>query len=222
MAKYRIPEPFIPGFELIAKLKDKQVSAIKSALIGTPIGSGPEQTAKSLEGKAELKASEIRSILSTVFSLISLNIREEVAKEEFINDIVTSYDEINPELKETNRKKLIDHLQILLEADGQVKHTIKAATLLRENEKIYIESRVLSDIRIVFEENIKKPKQCAVIIHQLKIAYHESGEPKELFVALDNEDLKQLKETADRAIEKDKLIRNNTYTEISFIDLDKK
>lgn len=222
MAKYRIPEPFLRGFELIATLKEKQVSAIKSALIEAPIGSGPDQTAQTLGDKIDLKAVERRSILSTIYSLISLKIGAEEAKEEFVDDIVTSYYEINPELKETNRKKLIDNLQILLEADGKVKQTIKAATLLRENEKIFIESRVLSDIRIVFEENISNPEQCAVILHQLKIAYHENGDPKEFFVALDNDDLKQLRENADRAIEKDKLIRNNTYKDISFIELNKK
>ncbi|GAJ22549.1 unnamed protein product, partial [marine sediment metagenome] len=31
MAKYRIPEPFIPGFELISKLTQEQVSEIKKA-----------------------------------------------------------------------------------------------------------------------------------------------------------------------------------------------
>ena len=222
MAKYRIPEPYKPGFELIAKLTEEQVIVIKSALIDIPIGFGPEETAKSLEGKTDFKSSELRSMLSTIFSLISLNIREEIEKDEFINDIVTSYDEINTELSEDKREKLIGYLQNFLEADGQIKHTIKAAILLRENEKIFIESRVLSDIRIVFEEKIENPKQCAVIIHQLKIEYHENGEPKEIFVALNTEDLKQLKETANRAIEKDKLIRNNTYKEISFIELNKK
>ena len=222
MAKYKIPEPFIPGFELIAKLTEKEADVIKNALINASIGSGPEETAKSIEGKIRFNSSELRSILSTIFSLISLNINEEVSKEGFINDIVTSYDKINPKLSEKKREKLIGHLQIFLEADGQVKHTIKAATLLGENEKIFIESRVLSDIRIVFDEEIENPKQCAVIIHQLKIAYHENDEPKEIFIALDTEDLNQLKETANRAIQKDKLIRNNTYEEISFIELNKK
>ena len=219
MTKYRIPEPFKPGFELISKLSKKHVNVIKKALTDTPIGSGPEDTAKSIEDKINFKSSEVRNIINTIFSLISLNIREEVEKEEFINDIVTSYDDINPSLGEDKREKLIEYLQTFLEADGQVKHTIKAATLLSENKKIFIESRVLSDIRIIFEEKIENPKQCAVIIHQLKIIYHENGEPKEIFIALDKEDLNQLKETANRAIQKDKLIRNNTYKEISFIEL---
>lgn len=222
MAKYIIPKQFLPGFELIMQLSKKQLDAMKNALIKAPIGSKPEEIAQNLEGEIKYNIIDIRNILSTIFSLISLYVREGISKSEFIEDILASYTENKPEIKENDKEKLENNLTILLEADGNIKHTIKALTLQRENEKVFIDSRILSDIRIVFEENIENTSQCAIILHHLKIEYYENDEYKEFFVTLDKKDLKQLNDSVERAINKDNLIRNKTYKVFSFIDLNKK
>jgi hypothetical protein len=47
----------------------------------------------------------------------------------------------------------------------------------------------------------------AVIVHLLKLSYHEDGDHKEFFVALDDADLKHLKEVIERAERKAKTLR---------------
>lgn len=47
-----------------------------------------------------------------------------------------------------------------------------------------------------------------IITHNLKILYKGIGKTKEIFLALDNEDLKELKKNILRAEKKEKVLKN--------------
>ena len=83
----------------------------------------------------------------------------------------------------------------------------------------FLESRVISDIRIVYENELSEKEQCALVIHNLKIRFFSKNNSfDEFFVALNLSDLEKLKETIERAIQKDKLIRDNNH-ELTFISI---
>jgi predicted RNA-binding protein YlqC (UPF0109 family) len=70
---------------------------------------------------------------------------------------------------------------------------------LREDfAKTFHAAKILTDIRPVFAKPEERPVGAAVT-HTLKIEYHEEGEHKEFYVALDAEDLEKLKAVLQRA-----------------------
>ncbi|PCJ26144.1 MAG: hypothetical protein COA97_06235 [Flavobacteriales bacterium] len=219
MAKYRIPEQVRPGFELIAKLKATQAKAIKTAMKNSAVGSGPDGTIKSLQGKIDLNRPDLINVVETIFSILALYSNEEdTTPDEFLENIASAYEDSVADVKTSEKNKLIKNIKLFLDSDEQVSNSIKAATLLSENGKLFVESRVLSDIRLVFDDDLKKPSQTAVVIHRLKFEYLEGRRINEFYVSLEKKHLLKLKDTIDRAIEKDKLIRKNTYKDISFIE----
>ena len=80
-----------------------------------------------------------------------------------------------------------------------MEHASKVEQLKSDHQAIFYDAKILSDIRPLFD-NPDEPPIGAVISHTLKIVFHESGgDHKELYLALDAEDLEVLKKIAKRA-----------------------
>jgi hypothetical protein len=83
----------------------------------------------------------------------------------------------------------------------------KADRLRQEGERVYCESKMFSDIRPIFTEDVSARPAGAVITHTLKIACHTETGHEEVRILLDSGDLGRLKEVVDRADAKDKTLR---------------
>ncbi len=75
----------------------------------------------------------------------------------------------------------------------------KATGLQGEYDQIFVAARILTDIRPIFGNDIKDQPTNALIVHNLKIEFLDSGVLKEIFFALDGKDLIELTEEASRA-----------------------
>jgi hypothetical protein len=73
--------------------------------------------------------------------------------------------------------------------------------LKMDHQSILEDAKIVTDLRPVFDKPGERPLG-AIITHTLKIVHHESGEHKELFFALDADDVLNLKRIAERALEK--------------------
>ena len=113
--------------------------------------------------------------------------------------------------------KLASNLQMLLDVDGSLAISAKASELRTEHQRFICidNSRVLTDLRPVFLENVEQHPRAVMIQHTLKIAYHDDSgrESKELFVALDGDGLRRLKNLIERAIAKESNLRIATRIE---------
>lgn len=222
MAKYRIPEDYISAFEMLSNYNTETVSILARELEEVRIGANPDEIVENLinKEKVNLPESELRVIIGAIFSSYGLIDREgSITIENMISDLVESFLEIKNDANSyVNLKPNLDQL---IRKNSRLDLTYKTFQLISDYDKIYINSKIISDIRIVFNDNLKNNNQEAVIIHQFKIEYHERGEVKNSFFALDINDLKKLKEHINRAIEKEKLIKDNIYGNLSFISLKK-
>ncbi|MCX6381767.1 MAG: hypothetical protein NT023_20210, partial [Armatimonadetes bacterium] len=90
----------------------------------------------------------------------------------------------------------------------QIDIIAKATSVLLDHERVYSNARVLTDIRPVFSSDVAIMPTAVLIVHMLKIGYHENGEHKEFYVALDTEDVRKLQETLERATTKDKSLKD--------------
>jgi len=84
----------------------------------------------------------------------------------------------------------------------------KSYRLMPQHQHLFLNSALYSDIRPVFKpEHPDIRPSAAVIVHSLKIIYRESGETKEIYLGLEDDDLQQLKNTIERAIKKHECLK---------------
>jgi hypothetical protein len=77
----------------------------------------------------------------------------------------------------------------------------KAIRLQYEHTNILTETRLITDVRPVFDADATKPV-AAMICHTLRIAYTADGASKQLAFALDTQDLRSLAKVCERALRK--------------------
>ncbi|MHC9292037.1 hypothetical protein ACRCUN_06190 [Mycobacterium sp. LTG2003] len=90
--------------------------------------------------------------------------------------------------------------------NATIQRYAKALTLRNEYERIVTDTRILSDIRPVFDDDEENPGiRAAIVNHTLRFTYTAGdGERHESHFALDVHDLEKLKAQIERALKKDK------------------
>ena len=217
MAKYQIPKDFITGFDVLAKLSVEDVQRIVTAIEKIPVGEGPTTFAEILSQQVQID--NIKPLSKTVYSFGSLLNAHKGDESELIRDIVESYSEVcSEELTSKQTEYLAKNIAVVFRGGDNLKLTFKAINLLLENERVYKNCRILTDIRLVFNDDLKNVNRYAVMQHQLKIDFEENGDNYSFFFSLDNKDLKKLRDQLDRALDKGKIIVED-YSNIKFIEI---
>jgi hypothetical protein len=216
MTKYQIPEAFLPGFLAISKLDTNGAEEIGLLLNHVPIG------ANSLDFREIfIKAGvpeNLHLAVDTIYSLGALlagKTGDDI--DELANGLSKAFEEKNPgAITDEEVQQLKRNLVIILKNGDNLKKTFKAYQLLLNNVHIFRDSKVNSDIRLLFNDELESNPGSGLILHQLKIEYEENEEPKSFFVSLDREDLIALGENLQRALKKEESIMRN-HDSINFI-----
>ena len=152
---------------------------------------------------------EIERAIETLMLLANLRADHGDSIPDFIDNLVRS-------MERDRRKEL--HLEASAQAQFKKNLTIllavknlivasKAIYLRRDYEHTYCRTRILTDIRPIFEEDRTLPPVNALIVHTLQLVYHEGSGTKEIHIALDVENLSSLKVQIERAEEKTKSLK---------------
>ncbi|MHA1783820.1 MAG: hypothetical protein ACTSVY_09210 [Candidatus Helarchaeota archaeon] len=160
-----------------------------------------------LRKKVDIERNLLRDIFHAFLSIyLNLN-KYNLSYEEFINEIYQSIKEIKPEkiyLEEKNKEiytKLIEKIATLDQTIGILS---KAVDVWTDHAITYFQSRILTDLRPIYSKKVEKAPKNAVLIHNLKIEYMKDFNTRSFFVAMDSNDLLELKNVIDRAILKQK------------------
>jgi hypothetical protein len=108
-------------------------------------------------------------------------------------------------LAQEEREPARTRLSSVLSAETLVT-TYKAFDLLTEYDEVFLDGRIVTDIRPVFKESSISPAG-AVIVHTLKVTYGKGHDHFDHYVALDDADLAKLQKIVTRAIEKAAALR---------------
>ncbi|QXP56216.1 hypothetical protein H0I25_00030 [Cellulophaga sp. HaHa_2_95] len=211
----RIPDSFIRGFEILLKLSMDEVKEIGSIISQIPYGLG--QDGFSAFFKSKYNKTEDFQLSSTIYSFGNLLFYSKKSKEEIAKNLSDSFF-VNNDLEKDN--DLEAKIFIILNNSQNLKQTFKAADLISDNDVIFSDGKVFSDIRLLFEDNVElySERRKAVIIHRLKLESSKNGSNENFYFSLDSNDLVKLKEIISRAILKDSQIKND-YLNIEFIDI---
>lgn len=214
---FSIPREFISGFEVLINLPLNEVKKIASFISTIPPGSGPKKFNTLLKSNFEIDG--VSKLSSTIYSLGNLVLNAEESLEDLSNDLsIAINSSLETKLSDDKVEELKSKILFLVSDNENLKFTFKALNLLSENDIIYRKGRVITDIRLLFNEDINENNRKAVIIHRLKIESSKNNKIQDFYFSLDSKDLKEVRELINRALLKEEQVKAN-YNNINFIDI---
>jgi len=204
-----IPKEDTGSIAVIKALPPASLGKFISALASASPMSDPEEMAEQIaKNVPSIPIARLTPVIETLYTLYHIRELSGVKHARFIDDLMDGV-RTSPHLRLAQRdlSKLRSVLERLMSIETL--HIVaKAARLQRDGERLYCESKILSDVRPVFTADPTDPPVGAVLTHTLKIGYHEGSQHKEFHLILDSEDLTALSEVIIRAQEKDKTLRD--------------
>ncbi len=155
-----------------------------------------------VQSVSTIKGAEFKQIAEALSALYVVKSAREVSTEEFAEQVcdameVLSSDELR--LPHEEREEFKAKLVALLGADV-FSLVSKVYDLATEDERVFCNARILTDLRPVFGARIEDGPRAMVVLHHLKLGYHQGSERHQQFhIALDGDDLETLRKLIDRA-----------------------
>jgi mRNA-degrading endonuclease YafQ of YafQ-DinJ toxin-antitoxin module len=206
-----VPELAIPkeherGIVVIKHLSDSDLSQISETFekLIPPIKSSDVVSALQPILSA-LSKEDIENLIDTVYSLYFLRSDSDVSLQQFLADLMEAIKESdNKEIRTTNAadlSKLESSFKSLLTVRSLSTLT-KAHDLRGDFANIFWDAKMISDIRPVWDEDVKVPPEGVVITHTLKLKYGDIESAKELYLSMNENDIELLISVLVRAQQK--------------------
>ena len=202
-----IPTRYEEGFKIFASISDNDFEEIRKGLAEVSLTSSIENISGAIAINPKLKGIEINKLFESVGSLIPyVDNEDEISV--IAEDIITVIEETKiAEINKDRKQSLIDKLTFLL-GNKKLYTAYKSYDLLNNYGNKFIECRIVSDIRPVFNLNVEEVPESGIIIHNLQIHYQSNEQPyhKDISIVLDSFGIFMLKEAIERAELKEEVL----------------
>lgn len=210
MAITKIPDAYRAGFAKIKKLSSTDVEALAAGLDKSPPTGGLKgMVATVYELVPALKKEDAEDIVRTLYSLYVIRGDADIPLTVTISELISAMRATGKEslvLSEEEENGFQNKMGKLLSLNAVAVAT-KVEQLKADYPKTFYAVKILTDIRPIFTKPEQQPVGGA-ITHMLKIEYHEEGEHREFYVALDAGDLQKMKTVLQRAEAKESSLKS--------------
>lgn len=194
----RIPAAHQEAIAALRDMPDEQFADLNTNLAAVSAFAGASGLTEHASRTQNLTADEAQSIVVVLLSLYAQLKFHGWTSEDLASGVARSND---LPTSDSNPDELAQRLQTLLDLESVIT-TGRALDLLTEHEHLFHSARILTDIRPVFGDDPKEPPSGALIVEALKVEYFDEGTTCSLYLALSRAELRNLRETVDRALEK--------------------
>lgn len=216
MAKLRLPERLRDNLIALSAVSDAEADELYRHLAEMPPTLMSDEVADALSEKLTgWKKETVLRVIPGLVSLCLYRAGEGKAPEEFTSEVIEALKNppppgpkdsprspLPPDSEQILRSRILKFLKL-----NAFDVSAKAIGVMSDHERVFIGSRVLSDIRPVFRDDISVGPAAAVIVHMLKIEYVTHDVREEVFVALDGQDVGSLLDVLTRAKQKEETLR---------------
>jgi len=146
---------------------------------------------------------ELNASIRTLYSLYQVRGLSDLSADDFARDLADAMNSLGiPTLALTDaeREPFIKKMSALLNVES-LKFIAKAVSLQRDHEHIFHDVKILTDLRPVFHEPDQEPQEM-IVEYTLKIVFHDGNRHRELYMALDADDVSRFRAVIDRAEKK--------------------
>lgn len=200
MKELIIPDTQIAGLTALHSLSDFAFNKFLERISEPALPSQLELTHELAKVTASSTA-KIFSIVNTLISLHEVSQTDNVLVEELATDVAGVFGKklgLGPD----DVAKFQKRVETSLQKTEKFAIFVKARSVLTDNQRTFLECRILSDIRAVYTGEPDTTPAAAVILHTLKLVYWNNFQKEEFFVTLDTQDLKLLRSSLERAEKK--------------------
>ena len=204
----QVPDPYLAGVAAILKLDDASADALVQALDDPPRTLNRQTITDALEPKLHgIPRDDALEIISVLISMSSVIEVLEADPSDFVEEVLADLRQKreNLQLPDEALEGASGRLNTLLRHPG-LSNVSKARSILRDCPHAYCRGRVLTDVRPIFGDGPDAPPTAAVIVHTMRISYHERDEIRDFYLTLDSSELGKLKQLIDRAESKQKAL----------------
>ncbi len=210
MASLRVPQAAEEGLVSLSKLSEREMALLKQTLTHAAPTLAIQDLIRRIASAVPLPGDDAAKIAFVLASLYSVKVEREATSEkigEELLDALRRTGNKDLQLSQPQADRFRTDIEELLSLDGSLGVTARALAVMREHERVWQSGRVLTDLRPVFGPDPGETPTAAIITHNLRIAYRDSGQLKEFFVALDADNLVQLQRALERAKKKEESLR---------------
>jgi len=203
VAEIGIPLPFVRSFLALEKLDDDTAHTLFERIAAAD----PFQPVGTLQAifRDVFPSDQQTEAQRLVPALLSLRGQLRTTPAAQIAETVSN--SVDLELGNEAREHLRDRLLPML-ASAALSTTANALELLTQHDRNYQTSRVVTDIRPVFADDVNDRPEGAVIVDTLQLhTWDRAGRAEMLAVAMDEVDLRELRDVIDRALAKASTLR---------------
>lgn len=204
----RIPKSFHGAFADLLQLEDRSFNELVAAFEQASPTLFRGDLAAFVAERVTLNRETTQSIVKTLVNLYIVR-RDGGRKDagEFaaeVREALRAEDDPRLKAKDSEWDVFSRRLETLLGFENSIGITSKALEVMWRNQRVFCDdgARMVSDVRPIFKDDATKSPVAAVVVHTLKISYHEEGEIREFYVALDTKDLLALRKLLQREEEK--------------------
>ncbi len=212
--KLQIPQEHKEKFESYVGLSDELKAQIVAEIKSTDVGLLPSSLVKHLSSKIELPEAKLQDIVLILHSLSNAQKGLKLDDEEFADVLNQSFREMN-DLEYSVENMVSSVMNFLSQMNTELNSTNKIFELINDNDNVFLDIDFNNDIRPVILEN--ETLSGVIVLHNMKITYRQNEESKQMYFALDTDDLKKLKEQIDKAEKQLEILK--LQTELNFIDI---
>jgi hypothetical protein len=223
MRTLSIPPRDRPGFSVLLELPEQAVEDLGQALETAPATFSTPVLMELVAPRVQsISARNLEPVFDTLLSLYALRAHLETSVETFAEDVCRAIEQgganglqLRPETREQFRRHLVRLLSIPALSVGA-----KSIDVWLEQERVFHDARIITDIRPVFGTDVHASPNAALLVHTLRITYHQDNDLKQFFVAMSQADVTALRAVLDRATEKaDSLVAVLEQTDITYTDI---
>ncbi len=197
LASLRIPKDHAEAIKTLLSASDHDVERVLLVLAESPIGLDVETFTEAAATKLSfLNVDRPEGIIDALISLNVTRTHSDAEIDNFVEEVIRALG-----FKDGVPAQSRERLTKLLSSEP-LSTNVKALHLQQDHERAFLRSRILTDARPVFGASVKNPPVTILITHMLKLSYFEEGRTHDFYVALDADDITNLKETLARAEDK--------------------
>jgi hypothetical protein len=222
MSPITIPKSAYPAIQHLIHLGPSDFDAFLDALSKAEPSLNKDDFWKHVAKHVErIDKAVVESILHEIFLMDDA--RSELELDGFVEAVAEAATEAKSKefpIEEGDRKILKDRLARIFDGRKGLSITMKAMGVVADQDHLFLNARILTDIRPVFNES-GDSVDAAVIVHNLRIHYGVDRDHKDFYVVLDTGDIQALRDVLDRADAKAKCLQGLLKTsDISYLDVE--
>ena len=198
MMTQQMPEAYVPVLRMLHEASQESYDALLAAVELLDEPSGIRDFADRASQSTELARDETQALLSMLLWAVAHAETGGSKLGELIGAFVAS-EELA--LGDEDQQRLASRVLSLADRRS-VRVLYKSLDLIREHRNVFVDARVVTDVRPVFGGDIAEGIDAVVLTHSLKLEFVQEDQHKSFHVALDQSDIHVLRDVLERAIDK--------------------